>query len=138
MTTIIRAVSYGYLPDGTVRVILAEPWTGKRRLDQFPARIRERIDVISLLFAGPLERQRLIAARSQGREIEDAVKDDVRCVRATARLALEGDLSDPLLAQALLVWGDDARRDAELHAMRLRDPQSKMLQRRVRGSGRRR
>lgn len=115
--TITRAVRYNFLPTGAVRVVLAEPWAGEVRLRAFPAHIRERLEVTCLLSVTPLEGLKLRAARDAGSDFELAVREDIRCVRATLSMAENGDVRQPFLPVALMIWGRDARLEAEQRGM---------------------
>ena len=114
MLKLSRAVKYDYNDDGQLNIKLVG-WDGMPRLSQFPLRIRSRIDVSSALFMTAPEADKLFHARFKGKDVEEAVLDDLRCTRATIRLAREGNLKDPLLPAALLTWGADAREHASPH-----------------------
>ena len=118
MTTLTRAVRFSVLPNGTVRVSLAEPWVGEVRLGVFPLHIRTCHEVTSLLSVTPLEGLKLRAAERADADIGMAVREDIRCVRATLKLAEHADIGHPLLPAALLIWGHDARMEAEQRAGR--------------------
>lgn len=114
MLKLSRAVTYDYTEDGQLNIKLVG-WDGTPRLSQFPLRIRARLDVNTTLFMTAPEADKLFVARFIGKEVEEAVLDDLRCTRATIRLAREGNLKDPLLPAALLTWGADAREHASPH-----------------------